>query len=284
MDIWIIRNGEKYGPFHDYDIRRKIEAEELSPDAPAWHEGLPEWIPISKIPIFENEFKARAMPKAKPEPEPPLVQPSATASSHVEPPSIPEKPKIIRRFWARWLDINVYVAIWWLILYYSGRDIGAIFSNQWIILSQYVPWFVIEILLIHYFATTPGKWLLGLRVVNADGSNLSLTESTRRALRVYVLGIGLGWSIVTIFCQGLSAFTTRRLGNPLWDHLGQHRVRSKPFAVWRILLVIMLFFAAIQGQMAVIFPYQLELAIKQFPQLKEYFEKNPQRHLPPRHK
>ena len=36
MEIWIIRDGEKVGPIHDYDIRRKIETRELSRETMAW--------------------------------------------------------------------------------------------------------------------------------------------------------------------------------------------------------------------------------------------------------
>ena len=56
MDIWIIRNGEKAGPIHDYEARRKIEAGELTRDIPAWHEGLDAWRPLGEIPLFKDEF------------------------------------------------------------------------------------------------------------------------------------------------------------------------------------------------------------------------------------
>jgi uncharacterized RDD family membrane protein YckC len=280
MDIWIIRNGERYGPFHDYDIRRKIDADELSAEDIAWHEGLPEWIPVSKIAIFENEFKNKQSVIA-PAPVEALPEVGKALAS---PPPIPEKPKLIRRFWARWLDIFTYVGLWWLALYFTNRNIGNILVNQWIILTQLVPWLIIEILLIHRFATTPGKWLLGMRVLNADGTKLSLAESTRRAGRVFLIGIGLGWPYVSVFCQALSAFTTHRIGAPLWDHMGKHRVTYKPFSSWKIGLFVMLFFVAIQAQLAVVSPYVSEYLIKQMPEMKQYFKTESQWVLPPRHK
>lgn len=275
MDIWIIRNGEKYGPFPDYDIRRRIEAGELTADTPAWHEGLPAWIPIRTIPLFENEFKAA--PAAGPKPS------AAAPTQPLVPPPIPEKPKLIRRFWARWLDIFLYAAVWWLALYAANRNIGDILLNHWVILTQLVPWLVIEILLIHRFATTPGKWLLGLRLLNADGSRLTLAQSTRRAARVFLLGIGLGWPYVSVFCQILSGITARRLGAPLWDQIGNHRMVYAPLSVWRVALFAALFFVAIHAQLAVVYPYVSKYFVEQSPELKEMFLKNPQWHLPPRH-
>ena len=56
MDIWIIRNGEKTGPFRDFEIRHKIEDGELSPTTPAWHDGLPAWQPLGEIDLFRREF------------------------------------------------------------------------------------------------------------------------------------------------------------------------------------------------------------------------------------
>ena len=94
----------------------------------------------------------------------------------------------------------------------TGRDIGATLANPWIILFLYVPWFVLETILLHRFGTTPGKWLLGIRVVNNDGSLLSLAEATRRSARVLFIGIGFGLDLIAIVCQIMAWFTTKRLG------------------------------------------------------------------------
>jgi len=278
MDVWLIHNGVRTGPFHDYEIRSRIGLGELDKDSPAWHEGLPAWVPLSQIELFENEFRT------KPEPEPIAEVISPTAP--LTPPPIPETnapPKLLRRFWARWMDIYVYTAIWWLFLWFTGRNIEAIVLSQGIILTQLIPWVVIEILLIHYFATTPGKWLLGIRVLNADGSRLSLAESTRRALRVYVTGIGLGWGIVSVICMGISVYTTRRLGKPMWDYLGNHRVVSKPLNPVGIVLLSLIFAIVLLGQwLTIILPYQL----KSLPAENKnpLFDRVEQWHLPTRHK
>ena len=184
MDIWIIQNGEKTGPIHDFEVRKKIEAGELSPTTPAWHEGLPEWKPLGEISLFEREFELPHgrvdTPYSPPEsPSEPPARPPVTAQSYP-----------IRRFWARWLDLYLFAGVWWLTMWAVGRDIGATLGNAWFILFLYVPWFALESFLLHRFGTTPGKWLLGLKVVNDDGSPLSLAAATRRSMRVLFLGIG----------------------------------------------------------------------------------------------
>lgn len=280
MEVWLIRNGEKSGPFHDYEIRQKISTGDIAPEVPSWHEGLAGWLPISQVELFKKEFDSKpALPKI-PEPTLEISEPTTRFS----PPPLPQTPKIGRRFWARWLDINLYCAVWWLAMWAAGRDIEACLSNAWIMIPQLVPWFILEAFLIHRYGTTLGKSLLGLSVENQDGSKLSLPLSTRRSLRVLVAGIGFGFSFVAIICQVLSLITTIRIGKPLWDHLGNHRVASKPIGPARIISVVVLFMIAVQLQMAVLAPFYTKIAVEAFPELKPQLEANPPWHLPQRYK
>jgi uncharacterized RDD family membrane protein YckC len=280
MDIWIIRNGEKVGPLHDYEARHKIEAHELSRDTLAWHEGLDAWRPLCEIAIFKDDFNWVHLDDIGSSPA--IEEEEQELFGARRPPPLPCGPVLGRRFWARWLDLHIYIAVWWLCMWASGRNIEAVLNNIWIMVVQLVPWFILESILIPRFGTTPGKWLLGLRVVNTDGSALGLTASMLRAFRILVGGIGFGWSLLALFCQVFSFFTARRLGNPLWDHAGGHRVHAKPLVAWRIISVIFIFAAAIQLQMAVIGPYVIKNAASTFPFLQQELEKNPPWHLPER--
>ncbi|MEI6676460.1 MAG: RDD family protein [Verrucomicrobiota bacterium] len=280
MDIWIIRNGEKVGPIHDYELRHKIESREVDRDTQAWHDGLDAWRPLGEIPLFKDEFNwvhlddVEAVPTVEEsEQAPPGSQP---------PPSLPPKSVYGRRFWARWLDVHVYIAVWWLCMWGSGRNIESVLGNLWIMAVQLVPWFIVESILIHRFGTTPGKWLLGLRVTNTNGTPLSLAAATLRSFRILIGGIGFGWNLLALFCQVFSLVTAKRLGNPLWDHAGGHRVHAAPLVAWRIVSVVVIYFIAIQLQMAVIAPFILKNAAETFPFLKEELEKNPPWHLPER--
>lgn len=276
MDIWIILEGEKVGPLHDFEIRRKIETGELSRDTAAWHEGLAAWKALDQIEIFNREFELVAQPLTTDlDPFPP---------AHPTPPPLPVKTFYLRRFWARWFDLSLYSALWWLGMWAACQNIGSAWLNQWVMFSQLIPWFVVEAVLLHYFSTTPGKWLLGLRVVNKDGSRLDLSATTLRSLRVIFTGIGFGWGLLALFCQALSLFTARRLGTTLWDHAGGHQVTVGSLKPFRILTLVLLFFTALQLQMAIISPYVFELVGQSFPELKKEYDKNPPWHLPKRSK
>lgn len=276
MDIWIIRDGEKIGPIHDFEVRHQIEDGKLLATTPAWHEGLPNWKPLGEIDLFSREF----LLKPPIEIEPDIVESSPPQFQESGPPPIPAPPVLARRFWARWFDLITYAGIWWICMWAAGRDIGSALRNPWILLPHYIPWFVLEAFLIQRFATTPGKWLMGLRVLNRNGSKLSLAQSTRRSARVLFTGIGFGWDLLAIFCQLLSYFTAKRIGNALWDYAGGHQVVAEPLKAPRILAMIVLFYAALQLQLIVVIPYMIDAVGTQFPQLKEEFNKNPPWHLP----
>jgi uncharacterized RDD family membrane protein YckC len=273
MDIWIILNGEKIGPKHDFEIRRQIENGQLEPTTPGWHEGLDAWKPLVEIEIFSREFE--------------LSQPAPVSSLFDESnkPLAAEPTPVthyIRRFWARWFDLFLYSSLWWFLLWATKQDIEAILRNNWIMFLHYLPWFAIEAFLIQRFSMTPGKWLLGLRVVNDDGSQLDLGESIRRSLRVMLTGVGFGWGILALLCQMLSLFTARRLGKAAWDHIGGHQVAMDSNNPRRIVALVILFYAVIQLQLLVISPYTTKMVIEQFPKLKETYEKMSLWHFPKR--
>lgn len=276
MDIWIIKDGEKSGPIRDFEVRQKIHTGELTADTPTWHVGMSAWRPLSEIELFAREFDVPALDADDhrvtslndKEPRPEI------------PPPLPAQPHLIRRFWARWFDLYLFSGFWWLGMWAAGRDIEATLTNPWVILFQYIPWFALETILIHRWGTTPGKWLLGIHVLNDDRSLLDLKQATLRSSRVLFLGIGFGWGILALICQIMSYFTTRRLGRPLWDHAGGHRLQTAPLNPLRIVVYVVGLFAALQLQMIVVAPYVMEHMKKKFPASSDYFDENAPWHLP----
>ncbi len=278
MEVWFIRDGEKVGPVHDFEIRQKITSGELQPTTPAWHEGVDAWKPLGEIDLFRREFEL----KTESDEPTPLEPEEFVKEIGKSPPPLPQEPVFIRRFWARWLDLTLYSAVWWLGMWAVGQNVEAALINPWIMFFHYMPWFAIEAVLIQRFATTPGKWLLGLRVVNLDGSHLDLAASIRRCMRVLFTGIGFGFSYLAVFCQILSLVVSKRIGTTLWDHTGGHQVNADPIQPSRVTLVAIGYFLAIYLQFIVVLPYLIKDASAKNPELKEYFEKNPPWSLPKR--
>ncbi len=265
MEIWLIQNGKKTGPYNDYEIRGRISDQQLDANDFAWHEGLPSWVKLQEIDLFKSEFEA--LKTIKPPPLPthfPLDRNQDLAQT--------KSRYLVRRFWARWFDLKTYLAVWWLMMYMLGGDIGAMVQNRWIQLSLFIPWFAIESWLLHRFGTTPGKWLLGIRVVNEDGTGLTLKSSIWRSIRVWIAGVGFGWGLLVVLCQAMSWFTARKIGKPVWDYMGQHKITVVPHNVFKIIALILLFFTARQLQVAVRGPHDQANFYKQY---REFFEKYP---------
>ncbi len=275
MEIWLIINGKRSGPYPDYEIRSRIEHGEITSEEIVWHEGLPEWTPVGELELFRNSLEQQQ--KAPTSVPPPLPKAYAEATAGAKP-----KAHLARRFWARWTDLTLYSALWWLGMYLGGRDIGSAIANLWVLIPMFLPWFAVEAWLIHRFGTTPGKWLMGLKVSNEDGSALALKESVWRALRVMITGIGFGWGLLAILCQTMSWFTTRRLGKPIWDYMGNHKVEAAPLKPFRTVVLIIVFIGAAQLQMAVRGPHEEKIMVEQFPQYQEFFERSEKWYFPVR--
>lgn len=276
MDIWRIVGGKRSGPYPDYEIRGMIEKGGMEADERVWHEGLDEWKRVDEVVIFQGLFEK----KAKEVSPPPLPEGSAVPDGN----GVKVKPKVFltRRFFARWMDLFVYGAFWWLALYFGGRDIGVASMNPWLMLTMYIPWFAVEAWLLHRFGTTPGKWLMGLAVRNDDGSLLSLKQAIWRSLRVLVTGIGFGWKWLSPLCQTMSWFTARRMGKPVWDYLGGHQVTARELNPFKIMMLMAGFFFAMMLQFSVLGPYVERVVVEEKPEMAPYYEPWHRFYLPPR--
>ncbi len=265
MSFWIIQNGERSGPYPDYEIRIKIQHGDLEPDSRVWSDGLDGWTKLEDMDLFREEFAKRD----------PRSDSTISRVEKISPPPLDAvKPQayMMRRFWARWMDLIAYGSLWWLALYFSGRDILAAMSSYWVLLPMYIPWFVLESWLLHKYGTTPGKWMMGLRVRNEDNSLLSLPAAMKRSLRVLVSGIGFGWSILVPICQLMSWFTTRRIGKPIWDYLGEHKVQAKPIVPVKILVLVAIFLASMFLRLAVQGRHLEKIIVESQPEMKQYYE------------
>lgn len=266
MDFWIIQNGERAGPYPDYEIRAKIQHGDLERESSVWREGMTAWTKLEELELFREEFEKRD-PRSESAP-PPLPEETAEPAAKVAKP----KAYIVRRFWARWMDLIAYGSLWWLGLYFSGRDILGAMSSLWILLPMYIPWFVLESWLLHKFGYTPGKWLMGLRVHNEDSSLLSLGAAIKRSARVLVSGIGFGWDYLAAICQLMSWFTTRRIGKPIWDYLGEHKVEVKPLVPVKIVLLVAVFIVSIFLRIAIQGRTIEKIVVESRPEMKQYYE------------
>lgn len=227
MEFWIVEDGEKRGPLQSYEVRERIQRGDLDGSELAWHGELDEWRALKEMDVFRSEFE-------EPEPEP----------QEVEAPPLPEPaPQPFLRFWARWFDVFLYMAVIFGVLWVTGQDITEailtpVFRGLW-----FLPYLILEALSMHYYKTTPGKFLLGLRVVTADEQALSLGAALLRSLRVFILGMGVfywPW-LLPIVCHALCCWYTFKHGQAPWDILAGTKVRSAGIFLFPVLLFVLAF-------------------------------------------
>ena len=226
MELWIVEAGEKKGPFQTYEIRSRIENEELTGEELAWHKDQDDWVMLREMDVFQSEFEKT---------------PAEIIAS--QPPPLPPQPHAIVRFFARWFDVCLYLLFIFSVLTVMDQNILALYERPGIFMFTYfLPFVLIEGLMLHAFKTTPGKFFLGIRVVNEDESALPIPVAIVRSLRSYILGMGLVMHpLITTLCQTFCIWYLMRYNLAPWDTSTGSRVRVVGPLMYPTLIFIMLF-------------------------------------------
>jgi DNA-binding transcriptional MerR regulator len=97
-----------------------------------------------------------------------------------------------RRFFARWLDYNLWSSIITFVymVVLRVRPIPGDFISALITIVGIALFIPAEALMIWKFGATPGKFALGIRLESIQGGNLTWEEALRRSRNVFVLGNG----------------------------------------------------------------------------------------------
>lgn len=132
----------------------------------------------------------------------------------------------VKRFLARMLDGLIYnVVIQFIVIVilrirpYNFFDFLMTYGSQFI----RVP---INAALLHMFGTTPGKWIMGIRVENADGGHLTFHNAIYREWAVLRYGLGWGIPFWEIYRLYKSYQYYRDIGEPEWDEDNEYIHRS----------------------------------------------------------
>lgn len=280
MDIYWIEQKQKKGPAPEVVIISMLESGELSPETLSWHKGCSGWIPLSDLPALSSFFAHNddGKPVYKPENTSPSKDgdtpggedgageaQAATIRVLVIP-----APTMTARVAARFLDFLFY---WVLILYILkafAPDPVAILTdkNGLFTLCFWIPYVLIEALLLKAFGTTPGKRLMRVRVRSLPRAlpgeevpsgnaptkyptrlpQISWTQSLLRSLFVMVFGLGFFIPLLTVFCGLFSWILYKQQGFTRWDRATQTVVEGKKpealdwirFTLWTLVLLMIM--------------------------------------------
>ena len=124
-----------------------------------------------------------------------------------------------RRFFARETDFMLYTLLWeaFLGLVLRNNLMGRTGLEAYLYqLPALGLTLLLEPLFLHFTGTTPGKWLMGLRLTRSDGSLLSLPDAFRRTLCVLAIGDGLRFPLISVAANLLSYLRCRRGQEQPW--------------------------------------------------------------------
>lgn len=123
-----------------------------------------------------------------------LQSPPAAGAAPLAQDVLPEERIPYRRFFARWLDWMILSTLWEIFLTIACNvNLAQRGEEQFILdeIAALVLMLLTEPVWLALFGTTPGKWVLGLRVMHADGGRLSYEDARRRTWGVLWRGLGL---------------------------------------------------------------------------------------------
>ncbi len=224
MEGWIVEEGEKRGPYQTYEIRERIERGELAGDELAWHRDQEQWIELREMDAFRSGYEKSSQEQAQ-----------------SLPPPLPPQPYPVLRFFARWFDVCLYLLFIFGLVQLIGLNLYTALGGPFRVL-YFLPYVCLEAAFIHLAKTTPGKFLLGIRVVTTEEQALPLQVSLVRSLRAYIVGLGLMFDpILTVMCHIFCIWYLLRFREATWDTTAKTRVRVTGPLLFPVLLFIMFF-------------------------------------------
>lgn len=234
MDVYVLKEGQRIGPFVPFKLREMLEDGEILPGDLGWLQEMETWAPLESIEPLAG-WMPRKLNLPPPLPPPaerpgkpgvPAMGPAATAGDMTV-----ISPGTSALAWRRWGARMVDSSLWFALVWSVGTGLGWLdlwdwFANPEKLLLCLIPpllWLPVEATFLQQLGTTPGKWMLGLRVTDGIGQNLSWPAAMKRALLAHVTGNGLGLRLVApllllpVMQWSMSWAFYRRNGTTLWD-------------------------------------------------------------------
>ncbi len=264
--IYLIENGQKAGPFTLWQLREKMRGGDVTRDTLAWEPGMTNWAPAGEIGSVRFEFErveAVSDPHTETETKKSavteLTEPTdAAAKANANVTANPRAAKAIaslpaprpwRRFWARIIDMGLVNLSAIIIGVASGAmtPLEAYRPSLGFILTLPVAWIFLESSFLMALGTTPGKFLLGIRVRSADGARqLPLRRALGRSFMVWWRGYGLGLTIPMVLTCTFSHFVLKTTRTTPWDVTYGTEVSYESIKPWRMVVLAFLFLGLFQ--------------------------------------
>lgn len=225
MDIYWIKDDRRCGPATVPDVISLVQLGELTPDTPGWHRGCKNWVPLRTLPALKDFLKEQEEEQAHEEEKEPELPPIPLAEHETGEgePNLPEGavrvclPRPWQRLLARLMDMALYAAVVLAVLRLGKVGYDAMLTPGHPIF--WLPYILLEAYLLMHDGSTPGKLLMGIRVLNVGGASSNLTYRTAllRSILVFLFGMGMCILPLSLIMPAIAYFAVRSRGFALWD-------------------------------------------------------------------
>ena len=227
MEIWLVEDGKRTGPYQAYEVRERIERGEIDGETKAWHRDQKDWLPLEDMPAFATAFEEAVMVEAKGISSPPPL-PSPTASWG----------EIWMRLAARWTDFVIYQIILMGGFLAFGRSPFAAIQSPWFLPAFVTILILFEAAALAVWGRTPGKWIAGMRIEAPDGRRPGVLASLGRCARLMVMGMGLWLPLMPILGHLIAAWYLRKRGVAPWDAPGTTVFKLPQIRAGRVVAIV----------------------------------------------
>ncbi|MCB1097755.1 MAG: RDD family protein [Verrucomicrobiae bacterium] len=231
MEFYLLKDGERSGPFKIFHIVEMLRAKQVNETDLGWCSVDDDWKPLKDIPALKGLLSEPA--DVVDEDKDSVATFPVTNSSVAKMVENANAARPWMRYLARVLDCSVMFHLFALIgaqlglipvtiftletpSIYAGEGMDLVTSTGLWILATYV-WVFIESWLLSTYGTTPGKFLFNLRVVHEDGSLMTYKQALRRSLTVWLRGYGLGIFPLREMLSVMSFIALMQDGKTPWD-------------------------------------------------------------------
>ncbi len=242
--VWFYKkDDQKEGPVARDEIEHLLATGAIDETTLVWTESLGRWVAISEL----EHFHFNALD----------VTPTVTVEKAVhyerETDEGSRRPRPWVRYWARMADYALFSAALTFgmslaapITYMKQLDL-LVQSKFWTVTILFL-WVFVETVLLVTWGTTPGKWLLKVKLRSEGGKKLSFGDAINRSFSVWWLGLGIGIPLISFVTLIVAAVKLSNTGMTSWDRRGNYTVVHENIGATRTIFFILLF--VILGVMA----------------------------------
>lgn len=145
-----------------------------------------------------------------------------------------------RRFWARFIDTNIHIGAMMLVAELSRPGTTSEVGPLLLIIICLPVSILIESILLGFFGTTAGKFLLSIYLIDKTGKKAPVLKCMIRSLKVWAIGLGFGIPLLWLGTAAYAAGRIRRHGAAYWDDSSQLKVCYLPLSGLRTTVATLL--------------------------------------------